>query len=56
LGPIKEEMLCKDRKYKKQPAPSEVETFVDDDNDAPRTFKNISTKKNMIKMILFLGA
>jgi hypothetical protein len=57
MAPIKKEMLCKDRKYSKQLAPSELETFVDDDSggsddDAPKTF-NIMTTKNTNKMMLF---
>jgi hypothetical protein len=54
MAPIKEEILCKDRKYSKQLVLSELETFVDDDDDdAPRTFRIMTTKKNMKKMIPF---
>lgn len=54
MSPTKEEILCKDRKYSKEFASSELETFVDDDDDdaaaaAPRTFKIMTTKKNMTR-------
>lgn len=43
--------------HEKQLAPSKLESFVDDDDDdAPRTFRIMTTKMNMKKMILFLRA